>query len=230
MAKVPTDNAHTGAGTHPSTPTETANAEEFNTNFRRDVRIKGTVDDAVSNVVYSMTKANRENTNAWDGIITTALYQFMEIIEDNPDFKDMGSYDILEKYDAAFRRTMVICRFTDYCDDFKVKNIASEPSEPTNIKVDIPIYKKYFDKIDPYSVSYILSSCAEGCVRNKLTHRADAIVAFCKIAAFCKMDELHDLVDPVYAFDDLISNAKFYADETHYMADNPAARMRFDDN
>lgn len=168
------------------------------------------------------------------------LFATAHFEEINSQLPHIGLGDIIEIYEKSFDDVLIHLRFRDYLKDHEVKQTPSEPNEPTNFShINQLLFDKYFFGVDPLQILGCLTSHAEGCVRDKRTHTVDAIYAFAQIANHlvqAKLKKLQSMHSPLNCSSDdgtfaecNLSNIGYFREETHYMANNPGAHMRFDD-
>lgn len=192
----------------------------------REVHHGVVIDNAARNVVNRLLREQRDDVDTWIELRNALARLFAKNQGSSKDLHDMHRDKIVSTYREKFDEAITWARFKDYHADHKTKTTASEPNEKTNVShINQELYLKYFKGLNPLTVCYVVSSDAEGCVRAKRTHRVDAILALCKIAASQAMTE-----EQSYNVSNWIDNIGYYAEETHYMADNPGSHMRFDDN
>lgn len=215
-------------GTYPPVTTEEQRIENenFQKTFWRNTHHNIVIDDAVRPIVYKLTRDERDSVETWTGIRNSLASIFATQNCTSVDLNDLPYNDIIKKYHKKFDEAFTCVRFRDYHEDHKTKSVASEPNEKIDTThIDINLYMKYFKGLKPLMVCYISGPAAEGCVRAKLTHRVNAILAICKIA----MEQEED-PETKKCIGYWVNSIEFYANEAHYMSDDPNAEMRFDDN
>lgn len=209
---------------------------QFQRDFWRSVHHGAVINDAVRPIVHTLTREQRDNLELWTEIKRTSAVTFADANANSPDLCDLPFNNIVKTFHKEFDHAVIWERFRDYHTDYETKNTASDPNEKTDTShIDRELYQKYFAGLDPLTICCVVSSDAEGCVRRKLTHRVDAILAFCLIAEQFYSTEQAEIIkelnegqfSPIAGW---IEKIQFYVDETHYMANNPGADMRFDDD